>query len=102
MKVEGESESTMQSSYEGLSPQTHNKNVNAVLLQDGWHSIIPGTFKLHKTPVGEVPFVRFQLHSAPVDIGDTYYNPHTVEIFPMGLHGIAYPSALPVNGEKSK
>ena len=103
MKIEGESDSTIQNAYEGESKQVHNNQVDAVLLQDGWHSVIPGSFKLHKTPA-KVPFVRFDLFCNPVgDNGKSVW--HTVEIFPQGLHGVAYPakerSALPVNGEST-
>lgn len=93
MKIEGEAESTIQSAYDGTSSMTHNKEVNAVLLQDGWHSVIPGSFKLFKTEA-KVPFVRFDLETAPVARyeHDRVIAKHTVEIFPQGLHGVAYPS----------
>lgn len=106
MKIEGESDSTIQNAYEGESKQVHNNQVNAVLLQDGWYAVIPGSFKLHKTPA-KVPFVRFDLACNP---GNQYPDDDTktrttIEIFPQGLHGVAYPteshSSLPANAEST-
>ena len=89
MKIEGEAESTIQAAYDGEAKQVHNKQVDAVLLQDGWHSVVPGSFALFKTPA-KVPFVRFDLAYKPTS--PEYPDSHTVEIFPQGLHGVAYQS----------
>ena len=83
MKVEDTEKSVLQTSFQGVGKQVHNKDVTAVLMQDGWHEIYPGTFKLLKTP-NQVPFVKFEM--SMWDNNEA----HIIEIFPNSLYGVAY------------
>ena len=88
MKVEDTEKSVLQTSFQGVGKQVHNKDVTAVLMQDGWHEIYPGTFKLLKTP-NQVPFVKFEM--SMWDNNEA----HIIEIFQNSLYGVAYKKPRP-------
>jgi hypothetical protein len=90
VKVVGENESVIQSSLAGESSQVHNENITKVLLVDGWHTIVPGSFKLYRTG-NKLPFIRFDTvlgGNESLGVGGIV---HTLEIFPNALHGVAFP-----------
>ena len=106
MKVQGQG-NAWTDDVSGTGSMMHNEDITQVLLADGWHKITPGSFKLRKTKSSPgVAFVTVEmlLHTIeqrnefepPID--RSAWIPHTVQLFPNQLHGVAYPTPTEPEG----
>ena len=87
MKVIGEGVPLLMQAASGEGKMVHNEVITSVLLDSGWHPIIPGSFQMFKTPDRQVPFIQFKMDMYGMGI-------HVVQIFPNALYGLAYPNVV--------
>ena len=89
MKVEGTEESMIQVEYAGDSPQVHNKLITHVMVGNAFIPIIAGSFKLHRTPGGKTPFIRFMAYNPTEELTEASV-PMGFEVFPNALQAVSW------------
>lgn len=84
---------------DGVRDQTEADEINFVMIDGLWRTIIPGSFKFYVTTGAKpVPFVQFDMVNSPGTGGldpECYYR---CEVFPTAIMGVAYAIPAPGHG----